>query len=275
MKNRVRGFLNKQFLLFLFSRLRSNCLMTNNNQKIMKLKHTLSLLFLLSAFAAMSQDVKDAPTLRVTGKAELKVAPTIIVVSLRVNSVDSTYNGAVKKLISRVELLTETLKKIGFEENQIITTDFNVGNNVVRTRSEFVQKGFKASQQLKIQFQQNKDRLLQVLNNATSSQANPSIDISFKLDEQSKRKLKAELIKLAVKDAMKKSELITEQAGYVVSGIKTIDYSTRNFNDEVFMVAEYEITDFSDSEVNITSFGIGDLSFKDFVKITYYISKKE
>ena len=241
----------------------------------MKLKHTLSLLFLLSAFAAMSQDVKDAPTLRVTGKAELKVAPTIIVVSLRVNSVDSTYNGAVKKLISRVELLTETLKKIGFEENQIITTDFNVGNNVVRTRSEFVQKGFKASQQLKIQFQQNKDRLLQVLNNATSSQANPSIDISFKLDEQSKRKLKAELIKLAVKDAMKKSELITEQAGYVVSGIKTIDYSTRNFNDEVFMVAEYEITDFSDSEVNITSFGIGDLSFKDFVKITYYISKKE
>ena len=236
------------------------------------MKHLITLVFISSTFFAVAQD--SISTLRVKGNSELSVKPTITVISLTIKSVKPTYTGSVEDLIKRVDILTESLKNIKFKEDEIITSNFSVNRNRILKDREWIDDGFVAVQTMKVEFEQDKRRLLEVLNTSTSSTADPAISLSFELDNERKLKLKSELIKLAVKDAKSKAELIATEAGYKIVGIKEINYGLGYTGaDELYTIADMETLEV-DLDVEISNFEVANLTYSDFVNMVFNIKQK-
>ena len=229
-----------------------------------------TIIILLSGLLVNAQ--KNA-TLNVVGSAQLSVSPTITVVTLSINSKDSAYDKSVKKLIERVDLLTNDLEEIGFKDDQIITSTFNVDEDYEYGERGSVMVGYEAVQSIKVSFDQNKERLIEVLNKSVSSTADPSISLYFDLDNERKDKLKKELIKIAVQDAKSKGEIIAKEADYKIIGIKEINYSVRDYAYlDIPMTMQEDQADMMD--IKISNIETKDLTFRDQVQIIFYVEKK-
>lgn len=236
----------------------------------MKLIATLFLI--LVTFISVAQD--SISILRVRGNSELSVKPTRTVISLSIKSINPTYARSVEELIKRVDILTKVLRDIKFKEEEIITSTFSVNKNRIYTDGEWKDEGFVAVQNMKVQFEQDKKRLLKVLNSATSSKADPEISLSFELDNERKLKLKSELIKLAVKDAKAKAGLIATEAGCEIIGIREINYGVGYSNpDEIYAVADMEYLEL-ELDVEISNFEVANLTYSDNVNAVFIIKQK-
>jgi len=231
----------------------------------------LSLLVFLSVELTAQDSIS---TLRVRGNSELSVKPTQTVISLTIKSIQPTYAGSVENLINRVDVLTKVLTDIKFKEEEIITSNFSVNENKIYVKGEWKDSGFVALQTLKIQFEQDKKRLLEVLNTTTSSNAAPEISLSFEIDNERKLKLKSELIKLAVRDAKTKADLIANEAGYKIIGIKEINYGLGYSEaDELYAVADMENLEV-ELDIELSNFEVSNLTFSDFVNVVFIIQLK-
>ncbi len=236
------------------------------------MKYILTTIILLLGYFAQAQ--QSHPTLNVIGSSELSASPTMTIVSLSIDSKESAYDQSVKNLIRRIDLLTDDLKSIGFSEDQIITSTFSVSENYEYINNSRVKDGFHASQTIKVSFKQDKKRLLEVLNKAVSSSANATIFLSFDIDNERKDRLKKELIKLAVKDAKIKGEIIANESGFKIIGIKEINYTIGygSYNDFIPITMQPSVADQLD--IKISNFESENLTFRDQVQITFIIEKK-
>lgn len=230
--------------------------------------------FLLLPFLAFSQN--DTASLKVQGVSKLSVKPTRTVISYQVRSIDMNYAKSVEKLIQRIDLLSSSLVELGFNKDDLVTTNFNVDRNVVFGRGTRKDSGFVALQTLKIDFNQDESRLLEVLNKSVASEADPEITISFEIDSKKQISIQNELIKMAVQDAQKKAELISTTAGYRIIGIKLINYHVvpNRHLDEVFSMVEVMDEEFIDLDIEISNFEASNLTFTDKVDVEYFVTEK-
>lgn len=211
--------------------------------------------------------------LQVEGNSAVSVKPTTTTVNLTIESSNAEYVGALNNMTKRIDLLTKELMKNKFKESEILTSNFNVHNSRIRINDMWRDSGFVATQTVVITFPHSKERLIEVLNSVTNSGARPTINLSFGLDDERKGKVKNELIKLAVKDARSKGDLLAESAGYKITGIKEIQYGQTNSGpgplyDRMKTMAFNEMAD-----VQISNFEVSDLTFSDGVTITYLMVK--
>ena len=232
--------------------------------------------FLLAVLSVVSfQLIGQEPSislLHVSGKAEASVKPTLTIVSLAIRSSKDTYAGAVEDLTGRVDLLAKVLKDQKFQDDQIITSNFSVDKNYAYIDGQRKATGYNGVQTLKVQFEQDKARLLAVLTAATSSQADPEISVSFDLDDETKARLKEELMVAAVSDATSKAKLIAEQANHQLAGIREIKYGLASEeisfpSGEMFQMA-------TRGDVQVNTFEVSDLTLTDQVLIVFKIAPK-
>lgn len=237
------------------------------------MKKTILLIIIIFAFNSLSraQDASSPSLLTVQGVSEMSVKPTQTIVSLTIKSEEKTYAGAVKSLIERVNILSTNFKEIEFEEKNIMTSNFQVNKNQININGKWIEEGFIAVQSLKVVFKQDKKRLLEVLNTATSSKANPEIAIAFDLDNISIINTRNELIKAAVKDAKSKAEIIAKEANYQISGIKEINYMN-TFYYPRGRGGLVESNMYMDK--TISNFEVESLTFSENVSIVFEITKK-
>lgn len=235
------------------------------------MKYVLTLLLISTTFWTVAQD--ETSILRVKGNSELSVKPTRTVISLTIKSVNPTYAGSVENLIKRVDILHQALRGIQFKEHEIITSNFSVSEHRVMKDRQWVVDGFAAVQTINVQFEQDKERLLAVLNTSASSSSTPDISLSFELDNERKLKLKSELIKLAVKDAKVKAELIATEAGYEIIGIQEINYGLgHSAGNELYAVANKEYLETA-LDIEISNFEVANLTYSDFVNVVFIMKQ--
>lgn len=212
---------------------------------------------------------KSQPLLHVSGEATISVKPTLAVITMTIRSSGATYAGTVEELTNRIDVLTEVLKGVKFKEQEIFTSNFAIDKNYVYVQGERKEKGFNGLQTLKVQFKQDKDRLVQVLTAAAGSNANPEIAVSFDLDAEQKKEVKDELIRQAVSDATAKAELIVAQANHQIVGIKEIRYGVEAPNNPGPVYANFRAE--SAIAADVSNFEAADLSFSDQVNIVFVI----
>ncbi len=229
--------------------------------------------FFAALLIGLSVSTLFAQKLSVQGDASVAVKPTETTINLNVESKSATYPGAVQDMIRRVDQLSKDLKKLGFKDTDIITSNFNVNQDRIYLKNMWKDSGFVATQNLTVSFAQNKEKLLDVLNAATKSLAKPAISLSFGLDAKRKSEVKNELIKLAVEDAKRKADIIVAASGYEITGIMEIKYGQSNAGPQpLHEVANYAA--FSKvADVEISNFEAADLKYNESISIVYSIDK--
>jgi uncharacterized protein len=231
-------------------------------------------LFLLSTLTINLFSQENQSILKLQGISVLSVKPTVSIITYDIRAISLNYVDALKDLANRVNILVEKLKENGFSNEEIITSNYSVSINNIYRRGSRTDSGYVASQTIKIEFDYNEDKLLEILNYTSKSNANPSISIAFSITKEQKINVKNQLIKLAVKDAYKKANLIVEAADYKLDGIVEISYGINApsySGEEVFMIVEEESA--GELGFELSSFNAADLTFTDQVFITFKIIK--
>jgi hypothetical protein len=160
----------------------------------------------------------------VNGSAKIKTDPDKILASTYISVIETTYENAVNGLNKKTMEVASILKKEGFDATEVKTISFNVSPNYVYEDNKNVQKGFRASQNLEVNFNYDVDRLTNVVKRMASSTAESTLSVSFYLSDEKQAAKKSEVLVLAMKDALETAKVLAGTQNKEVDGFKEIKY---------------------------------------------------
>ncbi|MBU2913571.1 SIMPL domain-containing protein [Reichenbachiella agariperforans] len=234
------------------------------------MKHILTTLLCLS-IGLMAQAQTES-TIQVTGQSEVATNPQIAVFTYRISANEKNYDTAVETMNTRVNSLIGQLKKSGFKEEEIKTSQFNIRESKIYNQGKVSGEEYIASQTLVVKFAYDVKKLLNVLNTTTAKESAPNLSISFELSEAQKELTRTVLLKAAMKDALEQAEILSLQAGYEIKGVKEISHYANNAQPMAKTMEFDMVRSMADS--NTSSYQPSDMVVTDQVSVTYIIVKK-
>ena len=162
-------------------------------------------------------------TIKVTGKGTVFVKPDLIRLSMRLEGVCEKYEEALRQSSEQTEQLKRCFEKAGFLKEDLKTLSFHINTeyeNYRDKKNEWKKKfaGYKFIHEMKIEFEADNQLLGKVLYAMSHCQAKPEFQITYTI--KNAEEAKNLLLKRAVEDSKKKSEILAEAAGIHLGNIK-------------------------------------------------------
>ncbi|MDQ4013169.1 MAG: SIMPL domain-containing protein, partial [Thermoproteota archaeon] len=168
-------------------------------------------------------------TLYVMGDAQTTVKPDKVVLSLSVETTNTTANEALSANSIAMNNVLEALEGKGVRENETSTSFFNVSPNYNITQDEEDPQSIETrdiiSYTVTNSITVDSYKLLNVsqwIDTAVESGVNDISSISFSLSDEKSKLIKNDLLKQAVADAKNKASIAVSALGLKVIGVKSI-----------------------------------------------------
>jgi len=235
----------------------------------------LLLTIMLLSIGVQGQNEKES-TLQVTGSARITVKPDIGVLNIQVSEVELKMNDAIKSLGDKSNHYLGLLKTVGFSGDRVKTTKFAVSKNRVYRDNNYVDSGYVASQEIRLEFSYDQEILSKILNLFSKSDEEVDFSFDFKLSEGLKAKVQKEIIELAVKDAKEKAGNITAASNLKLVKIQEISYSRWGHDsgmEQIERQQRYASAMAADGE-RVFNFTPDDLIFRDTITIYWVVEEK-
>lgn len=169
----------------------------------------------------------DKSTIHLTGEAEIKVSPDVVVFNLHAFAVDKLLNQSVKKLNDETTALITSLEQMGFNKQQLRIAGFAVQQEWEYTGSKSIPKGYRATQTITLRFDADKDKLAKLIEAfAAEGRKQYNTFYSAELSDKLKRETEKKLIEMAMISARENAAVIATQAGQRLLRIKQVNYHT-------------------------------------------------
>ncbi|WP_341481596.1 SIMPL domain-containing protein [Christiangramia lutea] len=157
------------------------------------------------------------------------MTPDTGILNITIDNINLDFSKSINGLNSKSQDITEQLKKIGFKQSSIRTDDFNVRKNRVYRNNKSIDSGYKATQQIQLEFKNDQKNITKILDQFSKSSTEFNLNFNFKLSDSLKENVQKQIIKLATRDAIEKAELISSASNIDLIKIKQIKYGT-NYN---------------------------------------------
>ena len=236
-------------------------------------KYSILFLFLVCSLTSFSQEMKQQPTLQVSGQGRLSVPPDLGVLSIQLKCISLNFNESIVKLNKKSQDISNKIAALGFGKNAIKTTDFQINNYSIYRNNQNIDSGYIATQNVEVEFKNNKESIAKFINAFSKSKTDVGLNFSFKLSDSLKANTQKEIIKLSVSDAKEKAKVLAESAAIKLKRIKDITYGSSYGNDgnaNPGIRAMSAAPGFNSGEV-LVGFSPKDLLFTDSVNITWEI----
>ncbi len=207
-------------------------------------------------------------TLEVRGTGTYKTMPDLGVLTIDVNVVSPKFGDAVKELNTKTEQLTAQLQLTGFKKDEIKTTDFSVTKNIVWENNSNVDKGYIAQQNISVEFPNTKERLGAIIGSFMNSENEVRFTFHFTLSGEKENLVKDELLKLAVKDARSRAEVIASASKQKIGTIKHISYGIAQ-EQTPFRKNSVSLSEAAVTSQRASGFDVKEMSFSDEVTIVW------
>lgn len=192
----------------------------------------LSLVFLYSKFGpslpiSVLTQTKGEPMI-VTETGKVTAVPDIAKVTVGIEAQGSTLKLVQDEVNAKSKKLTDALKKLDIDDNNIKTTNYNVYPEYDYNMRPFKINGYRVSTSYEIEitdFEVVNDALVA----ATQAGANVVNNISFDINEKTKDKLVQEAREDAVKQAKAKAESLAKASGITLGKIINVS-EAENYN---------------------------------------------
>lgn len=171
-------------------------------------------------FSINSTTTTKADTFNVSGEGKSFVKPDAAYVAVGITASGTTIQQAQEGVNSVINQVSASIKKLGIEEGDIQTTNYNINPNYDYQTGRQRITGFQASTNLKVKVK-DINKINSVIDTATEAGANEVGGITF--DVADKTKAENEARQKAVTEAKKKAENAAEIAGFTLGRI--INYS--------------------------------------------------
>ncbi len=169
-----------------------------------------------------------ARTITVKGIGRVSAKPDYVVLSLTLESKDNDYAKAMEIAADHLSNLNQVLCGIGFEEDAVKTTGFNVYADYDRVEDihgnyKQVFCGYEVTHNLKLAFDFDTDMLAQTLSAVSRSISNPRISVEFTVKDATA--INEEMLRSATVNAKRKAEILCEASGVTIGDLVSIDYN--------------------------------------------------
>lgn len=185
-------------------------------------------------------------TIEIEGQGKVKQSPDCIEISLTIETENKDYLETMRQSNFKTEILKNDLSAIGFDKDDLKTTNFFVDSRYdnVRTdkgENERVFRGYHATHNLILRFAFDSAKLSQVIACLSQSQAMPEFSIQFTVKDQNAYANK--LLSSAVLDATNKAQILANASNVKLLNIQNIShtsspirpYSPTQFRTRMFM----------------------------------------
>lgn len=177
-------------------------------------------------FSVNSVTTTKSDTFNVIGEGSVIAKPDIATLNVGISAQGATVKAVQDQINATINKVAEAIKKLGVEQKDIQTTNYNINPNYDFQGNIQRITGYSASTNLTIKVR-NIDLVNQVIDQATGSGANQVGGISFDVDD--KTKLENEARQKAVAAAKTKAESAAKIAGFKLG--RMVNYS-ENFEGE-------------------------------------------
>lgn len=171
-------------------------------------------------------------TITVNGTGKRSVQPDQTILNLSLKNLEKEYEEAVAKASGDLTVLLEALANLGFTEEELKTTNFNVTTEYENKREPDgnytrVFAGYAVYHQLKLTFDFDTDRLAKAIGAIAGCVANPDLTIQFAVKD--KETVSAEVLEDACRNARAKAEILASASGVTLSTLLSVNYSVPDF----------------------------------------------
>ena len=230
-----------------------------------------ALLFLYSKFfgpipfSVTSVTTTKSDTFQVSGEGKVSVPPDVALINVGVQAQAATVKDVQNLLNSNINRVSEAIKKMGVDQKDIQTTNYNINPSYDYTGSSQRITGYTASSNLSIKVRQI-DKVNEVIDASTASGANQVGGISFEVDDKTKAENEAR--EKAVAEAKRKAEQASKIAGFKLGRI--INYNENFIGGPIPMPIRAMSADIA-QEVTPTEVEPGSSEIKITVTLSYEI----
>lgn len=219
-------------------------------------------------------------TIKVTGKAKLAVRPDTVRVTILMSEVFKKYEEAVQESAEKKNILTESLKELGFEKKDLKTTLFSTEPEYESYQSRNGNwknrlKGYRYTHNMKLEFSIDNARLGRVFHKLANCPGAPQFRVQYIVNDPEPAKNR--LLSKAVNDSREKAGILADAAGVKLGEIVLIDYSWGEIElkSKVFAPMMFEknslLADADESyEMDIEA---DDINIEDSVTVVWQIGK--
>lgn len=182
----------------------------------------LPLIILLSVTQTQAQT--QTRRIEIGGYGEMKIAPDQGVLNITLEARRMDFGATVEELSKKEKHILKLIASLGYDEETVRTSNFMVRDNIIWKKGTRYDSGFIAGQSMTFDFPNSKKNIADILNTFSSGKTDAEIRFSFKLSDELKEKMNAQVVELAVKDARENAELLAKYSGVKIKSVLKIEY---------------------------------------------------
>lgn len=185
------------------------------------------LVILFAFFIGLTVNSQEKPTeLTVAGQAKLNVIPDITVVNIHLSIIDSVYSKAMGDLKTEVLNMKSFIDSIGINSDKIISESFMIDKEFdYNTRTgDHIFIGYKANIVLRLEFLNDISQANTLINTLSSSNTEASVNANFEMSFEKQEEVNEKLIRMAIKNAQEKAEIIADATSQELFKLTKISY---------------------------------------------------
>ncbi|MBD3249086.1 DUF541 domain-containing protein [Candidatus Woesearchaeota archaeon] len=186
------------------------------------------LLTALLMLAGCQNIAGEENTIHVTGTSELSFDPDEAEVWAGIDVLEINAEKAQEEANRVMNNIIDGLRYKGITEEDMETERLSLREEKVWEDGEYVSKGYRATQTLKITVD-DLDKVGEVVDVAVANGANTINRINFKLSEKKEQEYKQQALAEATANAKQKAEVIADSLGVELKGVKTVTESDYNY----------------------------------------------
>lgn len=209
------------------------------------------------------------------GAAKMKIKPDIVVFTLTMEKRDTSEKVAINKLNIAIDVLGKALNKIGFTNNAIRISDYDVSSSL---NAQNNRKTYTASNALKLEFQID-NKLIDAIYGQIQQAGINDLDVEFgsKLSDSLEKVSRLRLVKLAIEDAKGNATNIANALDIKLVRVKQVQKSADGsvfYKVEINKFTAPKI--FGDTEIkhktSFDKFEIDDVELEERITVIYTIA---
>jgi len=204
----------------------------------------------------------------VKGIGKSSIAPDLIIIEMRLETIDIEYENTMNNASELIEMLRGAIISVGFDRNELKTTQFNVDTKYERykIKDEWKEKfiGYSCLHNLKLELDFDMLKLGATINAISKCNVKPRFNIKFSIKDPTK--VSEKLLYDAIENARFKANILSEAAGVKLGKIIRIDYNWSELH--MYSNIDMDMEDVECCAIDITP---DDINVKDSATIVWEI----
>ena len=174
-----------------------------------------------------------ARTITVKGVGSACAKPNYVVLSMSLEAEHRDYQTAMDMAAAQIRQLNQSLGGVGFEKEDLKTTDFQVDTVYDREKDrngnyKSIFRGYAVNHRLKLGFDFDMGVLAQTLCAVAGCLAHPQLSVAFTVKDAAA--LNEELLRSATENARRKAQVLCQASGVKLGELVAIDYNWGELN---------------------------------------------